>query len=339
VVETGRPDVKVPSDEACGDLGNQLGPAVEISNGTSPLVDAYFVGDKVIVVAHDRIELVTRFGLRLELVRWEAGNGGHAWGKLDSAAFDGSILVITAGQWLVTYDTELNELMRVYTSTPCTSGVLVSNHRFVCGDPGEYDRKYYVYDALTGELLVQTQPNFEKGSMGSIPGRDAFLNVSGSFTIYEVDSANGIAQAAGSAMQDEATLHPSPIYAFTEDPALHLVTESGFLASALSLRLESDLAHLPENTRFAAMDVDAAGKLHAIVQPLTPNALSSTISCEGCKAERIDVATGTVEASVTFTVSSSQLQALRVDPQGGVLMSCGYGDYNDRRVMLLRDAP
>jgi hypothetical protein len=51
--------------------------------------------------------------------------------------------------------------------------------------------------------------------------------------------------------------------------------------------------------------------------------------------ERIDVPTGTIEASMPFEVQHATLETLRVDPQGGVLLACGPG----HRVMLLPDAP
>jgi hypothetical protein len=332
------PDSKVPSGTACDGLDAQFGGVVELANGMSPLLGAFFTEDNVIVVTKDRVALVDRQGKQLALVRWV--NELHVNGRLDTAAFDGSTLVVTAKGLVVSYDTNLREVARFALPGECSSSVLLSGNRFVCGDPDEYERVFYVYDALSGAFLqLTTRFGFEAGPMSRIPGRDAFVSVSTEesskkLLMYAVDSAGSVTMTGNSSNSNRGTFSISPLLAFHGDPATHLITDAGELVCLTpedcgrptsSLLLDGDARHLPQGRAFAAMDVDAAGKLHAILR-----------SGEGSVAERIDVATQTVEASMPFEdPGHSAFTLLRADPQGGVLLACGPG----HRVLLLPNAP
>jgi hypothetical protein len=343
------PDAKVRSGDACDGLDTQFTGVVELANGTSPLLATYFTEDNVIVVAKDRVELVDRQGKRLALARWD--DDVYVDGALDTAAFDGSTLVVTAGKVLVSYDTNLQEVVRVELPSECTSSVLLSENRFVCGDPEENERSFHVYDALSGALLqTTTRYGFEEGPMSRVRGRDAFVSVNvhvspRNFLMYAVDSTGTVTMTGNSRAANHGTFRISPVYAFPEDPATHLITDAGILVCltredcndpTYSLLPEGDVRSLPQGRAFGAMDVDSAGKLHAIVGSVE-NLNYDEPSCEqGCVAERIDVATRAVETSMSFDVQGpSTLEALRADPQGGILLACGPG----HRVLLLPHAP
>jgi hypothetical protein len=347
------PDAKLEPGYACGGLDKQLGPVTELSNGTSGLVDAFLTDDAVIIVSGDRIELVDRQAKRLARIRWDfdlpqdAELGANV--PIHTAAFDGELLVVTSGRWLMSYDRGLNELARTQTPERCETSIMVSEGRFVCGGPEDFGRTYYPFDARTASPPLATkESNFEEGPMRRVPGRDAFLTVNThvtprSFNLFSVDAAGTIKMIGNSSALNHGTFRISPVYAFPT-ASTHLITDQGLLIcltaedcedATYALKPDGDIGLLPGTSAFAAMDVDPDNKLHAISGTITESFGVPTCK-DGCTMQRIDVSTGVVEEAVEIVFEkTSVIQTWRKDPQGGMLLGCSRGGTHGHRVMLL----
>jgi hypothetical protein len=191
--------------------------------------------------------------------------------------------------------------------------------------------------------------------MRRVPGRDAFVTVHPDasptrFFLFSVDAAGEVLMTANSPAENHETLGISTTYAFRENPASHLINDRGLLICLTpedcadptsGLRPDGDIGLLSDNDYFAAMDVDAAGKLHAVHGP-TDSAYDSPICIDGCSFERIDAFSGAVEESVPFDFERPSFDlTVRADPQGGVVLGCHQSEFANLgyRVVLLPDAP
>jgi hypothetical protein len=271
---------------------------------------------------------------------------------IDTAAFDGSILVVATANELITYDPNLTELNRAPKRTRCTSSVLVSGPRFICGSNEE--NFYITFNALTGAFVGGTAQN-EIGPMRRVPGRDAFVTVYPDasptrFFLFSVDAAGEVLMTANSPAENQETFRISTTYAFRENPAPHLINDQGLLVCLTpedcadptsGLRPDGDIGLLSDNDYFAAMDVDAAGKLH-VLHGFGDAAHDSPACIAGCSVERIDAFSGAVEESVPFDFEKASFDlTVRADPQGGVVLGCHQSELANfgYRVVLLPDAP
>jgi hypothetical protein len=332
----------------CDGIEKSLGRVVELTQGTAELVDVFVADSGIIVVTRNRVSLFDRNGARLATRTFDDP-------EIDTAAFDGSILVVNGAYQLVSYDTRLNELGRRALGVLCASSVLVGGPRFVCGDPSEDDRAYSTYDALTGARQSTSEPIYEQGPMRRVTGRDAFITVNPhvtprSFVLFGVDEMGSVQATAGTWGQVSPEYSIGLTYAFAENPAEHLITDRGQLVCLTpedcndpalgDFQLEGSIGSLADELYFGAMDVDDAGKLHAVVGPLT-GWLAGNPTCEnGCTLQRIDIASGSIEASAEFALETpSFLMLVRADPQGGVVFACGPGGVLGHRVTLLPEAP
>ncbi|HTQ06017.1 MAG TPA: hypothetical protein VMI54_19280 [Polyangiaceae bacterium] len=337
-------DSKPPAGSYCDGLAPSFG-GLELASDSSTLVDMFVADTGVIVVDTERVDLVDRNGKVLDTVAFDDGFGAH------TADFDGALLVVTGATSFITFDPTLRELESGTLPAQCTGSVLLDSHTFLCGGGETSNRTYYAQNALTGDLYATTKDKgFLAGRMRRAPGRADFVAYEAganppNFAVFDVDGHGVVSLNASSA----SGLRASAVYAFADNPATHLVNDQGRLVCLTAsdcgdppkgLEPDGDIGLLPADTYFAAMDVDAAGKLHAIegVQTFTG---ASGPTCEtGCTIERIDVATGTVEASAPMKLAEpSGSIALRADPQGGFVLACGQYGSSGYRILLLPNAP
>ena len=214
---------------------------------------------------------------------------------------------------------------------------------------------YSTYDALTGARIDSSEPIYEQGPMRRVTGRDAFVTVNPhvtprNFVLFGVDETGYVQSTASSGGQVSPTYSVSLMYAFAENPAERLITDRGQLVCLTpedcadpalgDFQLEGSIGSLAEGLYIGAMDVDNAGKLHAVVGPVTSSMTGSPTCENGCRLQRIDVASGAVEESAEFDLEQpSFVMLVRPDPQGGVVFACGQGGVLGHRVALLPEAP
>jgi hypothetical protein len=208
---------------ACQGIEDSFGLVVELAEGAAEIIDVFATDGGAIVVTREGVTLFARSGERLARQRDL---------EIDTAAFDGMHLVVSTETMLISYDSSLREIARGTLTAQCSASVMISGNRFVCGGTEESNRTFYVYDALTGLLVLSTHTTFaEEGPMRRVTGRDAFVSVSGyfgTFLLFGVD-AMGVVRATANSRSGDPSYRISPVYAFAQDPATHLITDQGVL--------------------------------------------------------------------------------------------------------------
>ncbi len=332
--------------QACDVQADEVGRIVELSNGVSMLIDAFLAGDWVIIVTEDRIEVVDKQARHIAERLWNS--------QIATAAFDGTTLVVSDTTEFVAYDTRLREVGHGVLSSPCDTSVLVGN-RWICSVfADDLDRYYDTYDLSSGSRLARVDDTVShRGPMRKVPGRDEFvtLNVGvdpKDFYLLSLDDSGKAMGVATTASQYHGDFSISPVYAFNGNPATQLVTDQGLVLCLnpddcpnpkFGLTRDGDVGVLSGNNYFGAMDVDAQGKLHALLGPDEYMDFDEPVCDQGCTLERIDVGTGVLESHVSVHFALSVFVALRALPEGGVLLGCRYGSYDGHRVRILLDAP
>jgi hypothetical protein len=307
-----------------GNASSELG--TEIASGTSTLIDLFVGPAGIYVLTSDSFYLIDRTGAQLALVALPSA--------VTSAAFDGQSFVLADQMEFRTYDTGLALLGSGQLLEPCAASVLVSNHRFVCGPSYDWDRIFYTYDALSGRLLASSgQYTYNGIPMKRVPGSDDFVTVSSgypsSFELYTVSSSNQVVYVNASPF--DALPRATPVFSYDGDPAVHLVTDMGFVltirGSGCSSNLASSGCLVQEGAQivlsgdgdlglnslaFTAMDFDVSGKVFGLVDSLNGSQFGACT--QGCTLESVDVTARSVLSRRTVSLPPAHLVAFRHDP-------------------------
>lgn len=314
------------SSSSGGGGGGGADPGSSLESGDDVLVDA-FVGEAgIYVVLELAVKLVDRSGVLLQQIDYAR--------EITAAAFDGTHLVIADKTMFTTYDTSLSKLVEASVLEECASGVLLSGPRFVCGPGNDWDRIFYTFDALTGDLLASSLPYTYNGvPMRRIPGTDDFITVTvdsspSDFHLYLVGPTGEAVYSGESPYHGDFPVLDT--YAFDGAPATHLFTHEG-LALAIygsgctpgdpyssgCFVKDGTLGTLTGAQVFRGMD-SAEGKVFGLVDPA---GWTWEDSCAGgCLVQRIDAASHTVEAQSIHAFSMSNVAAVRHDPISNALL-------------------
>lgn len=327
-----------PGDAAASpsDADRRPPPAGTISSGSGTLVD-FFVGvDGVYRVHADAVVLVGRDGS--EIARWAGSR------ELTGGAFDGTYLAITDDATVTTLSTDLRVVATALLTEACASSVIISDHRFICGPANDWDRRFYVYDLVTGTRTGWSELHTYAGiPMRVVPGSDAFVTVTdelspSDFHLYRVP-ASGVPEYV-----NESPYHGEfpveNVYAFNGSPATHVVTheglllrmdlcEPGFDAVHMCFTRDGTLGTLVGSEVFVAMDTGSDGFVYGIADGTT-RVLDDPWCMGGCSVQRLDVPGRRIVRQAAWTAPMTQIVALRHDPvTGGVVIgyhsTCDFG--------------
>lgn len=311
---------------SAGKCGVSAGAGRELARGTNTLVAAFVDPSGIIIVDSIGISKVSHGGSLIMR--------GPAEGEITAAAFDGTYLVVAEAGRLATYTPNFDLVAADVLTEVCASGVLVSGGRFVCGTDSDWQRIFYTYDVTTAELVAQSAPYTYYGlPMIKVPGSDEFVTVStdsfpSDYHLYSV------APSGEAVFVNESPYHgelvASLVAGFIGAPATHLITEEGLF---LSLReagcvtgrssftsecflKDGELGTLLGGERFVALDARNTDKLYGVV-----GRVDAYYPChDGCRVQRVDLASRTVEAELSYELSIGRVVAAEHDVQTDSLM-------------------
>lgn len=208
----------------CCDVGPTLLPAPMLTSD-SVILGLFALGCDVAVVTEEGVTTVDRAGeVR---ATWTAPR------PLTASAFDGSLLVVADGAKLTTLDVSLQEVASGTLTESCSDLVMVSDHRVVCGPSNDWDRVFYVYDALTMELIRSSGGFTYNGiPMGRVPGTSDFVTVTtnlspSDYHLYRVDAQGTVRFLGESPYHGDISV--SSTYGFNGSAPTHLITTSGVM--------------------------------------------------------------------------------------------------------------
>jgi hypothetical protein len=306
-----------------GPAGGSGGEARLIASGEGQLIAAFSANTGILVVLDSGVRLVERSGA--ELARWNAPR------PLTAAAFDGELLGVSDGAILTGLNLELSSVSSVELIEPCSSAVLLSQHRFICGPANDWDRIFYTYDLAQGALLARSLPYTYNGeAMRRVPGSDRFVTVTehtspSDFHLYLVGSDNAALYIGESPYHGDFPVEN--VYAFDAVPARHLVTHTGWLLafdapgcapgeqpSYECFVKDGSLGTLREGQEFVAMTNDADllyGLAIDTTEPSNPSYL----------LQSIDVAQRAVTSTAAYSLETYNIAVFAFDrPSGRVVV-------------------
>ena len=209
------------SEDAGGPVRSTEGVTL-LSEGESALIGAFVAEAGALVVLSDAVIRVNLKGE--EEARWDAPRA------LLTAAHDGETLAVADGAVLTALDDEtLEETSSGTLIEPCSSSVIMSDSRFVCGAKSDYNRIYYTYDLADGSLLASSKAYSSRGSKIQLaPGQDAFVATdSFGYQLFRLGEDHAAVLAAKSSSLSD--IENTDVYTFDADPAEHLINQQGIL--------------------------------------------------------------------------------------------------------------
>jgi len=282
--------------------------------GADPVIDVFVSGERVLVVHEQGVDAVDAYGT-VVAHRDQAS-------PVQTAAFDGSVLVVTDKAQATRSGPELSAPTTIPLVAPCAGSLLVSGNRLVC-ETGENMRPVRVYDLDQGTVLSQ-------GGLGSgskpyrirrVPGTDDLVaRDGGQFQLFHVDSATHEVQH----VCDSAILSytdANDVYAFDKG-AVNLITQMGtrrtIVASACPYFVENGaLAAMVGNEYFIEMDDDGQGQIVGLIGTDTKLVCSGT-----CILEKIDTGADVVVGKRPLALRTVEVGRARYDsPCGGLLVA------------------
>jgi hypothetical protein len=273
-----------------------------LSAGTNKLINVFPSEKGILVVLDDAVVLVARSGA--ELTRLTAPR------TITAAAFDGQYLGVADAAILTTFLPDLTWHAATTLVEGCASAVVVGDSRLVCGPANDWDRIFYTYDLPNGVLLARSDKYTYQGiPIQRVPGTNQFLSLGSFYYVYSVGSDGKAAQIATSSFD----LRGSPTYGFDNDPATHLITDSGQLVSLPSaptctadagllngcIQQDGVLGTIPAGQRFVAFAQDGMGN----VIGMTGAGGLNGACYGGCMLQRAAIATRTVLTSRSYPSS------------------------------------
>lgn len=296
---------------------------VVITSGTDTLVDLFPVAGGLIVVRSTLVQLLDAQGTEVRRVVSPR--------EITAAAFDGTLLGVADRAILNIYDAQLTPLRSANLIEACSSAVVVSGARFVCGPGNDWDRIFSVFDMNTAQLLRRGPEAFTYNGipMRAVPGTDDFVTVTtnlspSDFHLYRVAPGSD----AGVAFLGESPYHGDfPVtatYAFDQSPAQHLITHTGLMlriytatctlgpATGSCFERNGELGTLPNGKAYLAMTEGPSGTVYGIVNTASTSYVDPACA-QGCDVHRVDVPARVVRNAVRFTGSVGRVVVLRYD--------------------------
>jgi hypothetical protein len=316
----------VNGTDAGGD-GSTLATGVLLASGASKLIDVFVFSGGVIVVTADSVSVVDRTGAQLHMLT--------APREITAAAFDGTTLAVADKAILTTYTTDLTQIAPATLTEACVGVAMVSAGRVLCSGPGNFPTKFYTFNAMTGALVLTSMVSGANGKpLVHVLGKDDLVSLdqsSSAFQLLRIDATSLVSTVGSSPFGH--TYHASSVFAFSGNPANHIVTEDGIFANIYSAMCDKAfttsaqcfvqdgvLGTLRGTEKFIALDgADGAGKVYALVD--TPTTTFDSMHCVGgCSVERVDTMNRIVEAKKPYSLDLGQAVTARHDAVSNALV-------------------
>jgi hypothetical protein len=314
-------------DAGEGSDGSTIATGILLSSGQSRLIDVFVASTGVIVVTADSITVVDRTGKQVNTLT--------APREITSAAFEGSTLAIADKAILTTYSPDLAPIGMATLTESCVSLAIMSGGRVICSGQANFPTKFYTFNAMTGApVQTATVSNQISGVLRHVLGKDDLVAAQPStsgFMLLRIDASSMVSTMGASPFQH--MYRASPVFAFTGNPADHIVTEDGlfaniyapmcdpsFTTSAQCFVQDGALGTLRGTEKFIGLDgADGSGKLYALVD--APTSTFDTRHCMGgCPVESIDVAMRVVQTRKAYSLDLGQVVAARLDATSNALV-------------------
>lgn len=289
-------------------------------------VDAFFTPNGLIVVHAGGAQLVARDGtLVLDYASPRT---------ITAADWADELLVLADAASFVTLDAEFAVVGTGLLTESCLGVAITSGARVACGPENDWDRVFYTYDAIGGELLATSMPYTYNGiPMRRVPGFDEFVSVThdlspSDFHLYAVDAASDtVVYVNESPYHGDFAVRLG--YAFAGDPATHVITEQGHLllihgdGCVIGSVFESgcfikdgELGTLPADaSTYDSLREAADGTVYGLVG--SGDYYYTDPPCQSsCTLQHIDVTNRVVLGESTIS-TSREFNFLRPDPAGG----------------------
>lgn len=323
---------------SAGASGAPVGSGIELSAGSSILIEAFSASSGIIIVLSDQIKLVARDGTLVKSL--------DSAREITAAAFDGGVLAIADAATLTIYDAELTSVVSGELIEACADAVLVNDNRFVCGPSNDWDRIFYTYDTQTAEFVASSLAYTYNG----IPMRR--VGTTNDFVTVTVDSSPSdfhlysVVETGEPVFINESPYHGdfsiTDTYAFYGNPPTHLVTFEGLMLEIYAEGCTPDessftsqcfvkdgaLGTLTGSQFFLGMDQDAEGFIYGIVSA-GGGSYFDPLCTAGCIVQKIDVAERSVVAQAIHDLNVGAIITTRHDAASNALI-VGFrnaGDY------------
>ncbi|HWZ92538.1 MAG TPA: hypothetical protein VNW92_26915 [Polyangiaceae bacterium] len=285
------------------------GSGLMLASGGQSLVDLFVSDAGLLLIFSDEVRLVSRAGKTLQSV--------SAPREVTAAAFDGNLLVVADKAKFTTYDPNLKQLASANLAVTCSSGVLMDDQRFVCGQNVDWDRVYYTYDALKGTLVASSKTYTYDGiPMRRAPGTNQFVAVEvasepANLFLFETEASGEVTFLGPGPFEISDS---NAVYAFSGNPATQVIVDDGTILeidpgkctqSSITtgcFNQSGALGTLSGAQRFIGLDQDLNGKVYALVDT---SPTYDQICGSGCLVEQIDVASRVVSSQALYSLQSA----------------------------------
>jgi hypothetical protein len=290
--------------------------AIELSSGTSLLVELFVADAGIYLVLDDEVRLVDRMGEAV--ASWTAG------ATIVAAAFGEERLGVTTSDTLHLLDEGVVPLGSGPLGRLCRSPAIVGGPTLVCSPTYAADA-FDSFDATTAAHLATTANQYwvddNDPPLLRVPGTDDLLVLDGRFYLFLVDPAGLVSFVDGS---------PSGVgvgngaLAFDGLPATHVVNHQGEVLEIYASTCQPGanggcfvkvgaVDVFTGEQRFVGMDDAGSGVFVGLVE-LIPAVGSGPLCDGGCLVRKVDMASETVVSQTAFLEVIGELVATRYDP-------------------------
>jgi hypothetical protein len=316
------------SDAAGGGDVSTIATGALLSSGPSRLIDVFVASAGIIVVTADSITVVDRMGMQLHTL--------SAPREITAVALEGSTLAVADKAILTTYTPDLAPVGMATLTESCVAVAIVSGDRVICAGQPNFPTKFYAFNAMTGAAILTTSLTSQTtgNTLRHVLGKDDLVTFQSSFSGFQLlrVDATSLVSSMGSSPSGHA-YKASSVFAFTGNPADHVITEDGILAniyapmcdksfttSAQCFVQDGALGTLRGTEKFIGLDgSDGSGKAYALID--TPSSTFDTKHCVGgCTVERIDVAMKVAQTRKSYGLDLGQVVAARHDATANALV-------------------
>ncbi|MCA9554598.1 MAG: hypothetical protein KC933_31470, partial [Myxococcales bacterium] len=248
---------------------------------------------------------------------------------ITAAAGDGTYLAVADQITLTVLDWSLAQVREAPLERPCSSGVVLSQHRLICrGGLGFGTRGFTVYDLVTASSLGEAEGG-GTSPLRAVPGTDMFMTVGGfapEFSLFELELGTSLPRLVTVSNVHHEHL-ASHVFAFDGTPARHLINATGEIllirgpdcpanSGADCFVPGGGLGFVPDPP-FIAMTDNGAGAV------FTLRSASQARICmpeAPCALETVDVASRAVTQRIEYAQQVLWVGQLAYDPDGHQLV-------------------
>lgn len=360
-----------PGSETGGEDGNPGNGGGESAGGASSgrklAAAAVITGSALVGYFYDEsgVRIVDEAGVKLYdwdrslRAQWKAER------PLISAGYQTGTTVVADAGGIITLNDQLEPVHEEQVVEACIDGVLLSAGRFACGPDVDWDRTFYTYDAVSGDLLATSNKYTYNGRpMLPVPGRDEFVTVTtdlspSDYHLYQLADDGRVSFIGESPYHGDFAC--TTVVGFLGNPATHLITRDGLMLAFTSADCvpegggcfvkDGSLGTLPgPDAHYVGLSNSQDGEMYAIVD--TGDSYGGPCM-SGCILQRIETETRDVVfdrvmsevrfdpdtiAQAYYLIPTPDNESVWVIASGRSIDTTGYDDSLPYRIYAV-DAP